>query len=145
MSLPSLLSFVPGGQSGPEDNKRGEKATRPLCHDVLLRCSALSKCEVASSPGICDLLGSEENKEHPKTQHTRKRRSSTVSRICVFGCVAFSGALCSPLRGRQNTPENTTHPKTQHTRKRSFWEQSVTRVFGCVAFSGVFWRLPIGP
>ena len=37
-------------------------------------------------------------KTHPKTQHTRKRRYLTVPRICVFGCVAFSGALCSPLK-----------------------------------------------
>ena len=40
----------------------------------------------------------EGNKEHPKTQHTRKRRFSERSIICVFGCVAFSGALCSPLK-----------------------------------------------
>ena len=36
---------------------------------------------------------SEENKEHPKTQHTRKRKFSERSGTCVFGCVAFSGAL----------------------------------------------------
>ena len=35
------------------------------------------------------------NKEHPKTQHTRKRRKLTAPKICVFGCIAFSGALCS--------------------------------------------------
>ena len=39
----------------------------------------------------------EGNKEHPKTQHTRKRRFWEQSITCVFGCVAFSGALCSPL------------------------------------------------
>ena len=39
----------------------------------------------------------EGNKEHPKTHHTRKRRFSERSSFCVFGCVAFSGALCSPL------------------------------------------------
>ena len=43
----------------------------------------------------------EGNKEHPKTQHTRKRRFSERSVFCVFGCVAFSGAFCSPLiKGR---------------------------------------------
>ena len=36
---------------------------------------------------------SQENKEHPKTQHTRKRRNLTVPKICVFRCVVFSGAL----------------------------------------------------
>ena len=35
----------------------------------------------------------EGNKEHPKTQHTRKRRFWEQSITCVFGCVAFSGAL----------------------------------------------------
>ena len=39
----------------------------------------------------------EGNKEHPKTQHTRKRRFSERSVFCIFGCVAFSGAFCSPL------------------------------------------------
>ena len=39
----------------------------------------------------------EGKKEHPKTQHTRKRRFWERSITCVFGCVAFSGALCSPL------------------------------------------------
>ena len=55
-----------------------------------------------------------------RTKSTRKRNTPEnagnrpfPARICVFGCVAFSGALCSPLRGRQNTPENATHPKTQ--------------------------------
>ena len=33
------------------------------------------------------------NKEHPKMQHTRKRRFSERSIFCVFGCVAFSGAF----------------------------------------------------
>ena len=59
---------------------------------------------------------SEENKEHPKTQHTRKRRQWTVSRTCVSGCVAFSGVLCSPLRGHQNTTENTVRPKIADSR-----------------------------
>ena len=40
------------------------------------------------------------NKEHPRTQHTRKRRFSGRSIIRVFECVAFSGALCSPLNTR---------------------------------------------
>ena len=35
---------------------------------------------------------SEDNKQHPKTQHTRKRRKQTIPKVCVFGCVAFSGA-----------------------------------------------------
>ena len=73
-------------------------------------------------------------KKHPKTQHTRKRRKLTAPKLRVFGCVAFSGALCSPLGGRQNTPENATHPKSQ------IWERSSTCVFGCFAFSGAFWR-----
>ena len=30
-------------------------------------------------------------------QHTRKCRFSERSIFCVFGCVAFSGARCSPL------------------------------------------------
>ena len=35
----------------------------------------------------------EGNKEHPKTQHTQKRRFWKRSVTCVFGCVAFSGAF----------------------------------------------------
>ena len=38
----------------------------------------------------------EGNKEHPKTQHTRRRRFSERSIFCVFGCVAFSGAFPCP-------------------------------------------------
>ena len=73
---------------------------------------------------------SEGNKEHPKTQHTRKRRKLTAPfQICVF--VAFSGALCSPLRGRQNTPENATHPKTQIFGAVNFLRFRVCCVFGC--------------
>ena len=50
---------------------------------------------------------SEENKEHPKTQHTRKQ---AIPRTCVFGCVAFSGALFRFERApkhtrKRNTPE----------------------------------------
>ena len=69
---------------------------------------------------VCNKWGciSEGNKEHPKTQNTRKRRYLTVPRIRVFGCV-------SPLTGRQNTPENETHPKTQILR-------TVWYFFGCV-------------
>ena len=37
----------------------------------------------------------EGNKEHPKTQHTRKRRFWKRSTTCIFGRVAYSGALCS--------------------------------------------------
>ena len=55
----------------------------------------------------------EKRLKHPKTQHTRNHRELTVPRICVFGCVAFSGACCHPLRGEQRAPENATHPKTQ--------------------------------
>ena len=51
------------------------------------------------------------SKKHPKTQHTRKRRKLAVPKICVFGCVAFLGALCSTLRGRQNTRKRNT-PET---------------------------------
>ena len=58
----------------------------------------------------------------------------TNSRICVFWCGAFLGALCSLSRGRQNTPENAT------PRNRSFREQ-VTADFRIVlAFSGVLVR-----
>ena len=46
---------------------------------------------------VCFGVLLEGNKEHPKTQHTRKRRFWKQSITCVFGCVAFSGALCSPL------------------------------------------------
>ena len=44
----------------------------------------------------------EENKEHPKTQHTRKRRFSEGSSSCVVGCVAFSGALWRLPNREQN-------------------------------------------
>ena len=67
--------------------------------------------------GVNMCVFSEEREKHPKTQQTQKRRKLTVPKICLFGCVcvcvAFSGALCSSLRGRQNTPENTAHPKSQ--------------------------------
>ena len=39
----------------------------------------------------------EGSKEHAKMQHIRQRRFSERPIFCVFGCVAFSGALCSPL------------------------------------------------
>ena len=68
-----------------------------------------------------NLKKSEENKEHPKTHG-----------ICVFGCVAFSGALCSPLRGHQNTPENATHPKSQIPGTTRYSRFRVCCVFGCV-------------
>ena len=46
---------------------------------------------------VCSGTLLEGNEEHPKTQRTRKRRFLERSVFCVFGCVAFSGALCSPL------------------------------------------------
>ena len=69
-----------------------------------------------------------------KRGHTRKRRNFTVLKTCVFGCVAFSGALCFPIKGRQ------THTrKRKHTRYRRFWERPlcfrVCCVFGCVLAS----------
>ena len=78
-----------------------------------------------------------------RTKSTRKRNTPQNAgnrpfpEFRVFGCVAFSGALCSPLNGGAKT-----HPKTQNTRKRRFWKRSITCVFGCVAFSGALWRLP---
>ena len=69
-------------------------------------------------------------KKHPKTQHTRKRRHPTVPRICVFGCVAFSGVLWRPLR-EQRAPENATHPKTQILETVDYLRFRVCCVFGC--------------
>ena len=47
-----------------------------------------------------------DNATRPKTQATS--RSETLRfRVCCF----FGGALCSPLRGRQNTAENTRQPE----------------------------------
>ena len=78
----------------------------------------------------CDLFWpkfSEENKEHPKTQHTRKRKHLTVPRICVFGC------------GRQNTPENATHPKTQILGTVRCLRFRVCCVFGCSLAPAKIW------
>ena len=47
---------------------------------------------------VCFGAPLEQNKEHPKTQHTRKRRFWERSITCIFGRVAFSGALYSPVR-----------------------------------------------
>ena len=72
-------------------------------------------------------------KTHPETQHTHPIDRSENLRFrvcCVFG---ISGALCSPLRGRQNT-----HPKTQHIQNRRFSERSILCIFGGVAFLGAF-------
>ena len=83
-------------------------------------------------------------KEHPKTQHTRKRRRSTVPRICVFGCVAFSGVFWRPPRGEQRAPENATHPKTQILGTVDCLRFRVCCVFGCSLFSSddyVVWAL----
>ena len=71
-----------------------------------------------------------ENATHPKMQVIDR------SQNLRFRCVAFSSALCSPLRGAK------THPKMQHTRNRRFWERSISCIFGCVTFSGALWRLP---
>ena len=38
----------------------------------------------------------EGNKEHPKTQHTRKRRFWKRSMTCVFGCVCVFGCFLAP-------------------------------------------------
>ena len=73
-------------------------------------------------------------KEHPKTQHTRKRRHLTVPRICVFGCVAFSGVFWGPFRGEQRAPENATHPKTQILGTVKYLRFRVCCVFGCSLF-----------
>ena len=91
----------------------------------------LQECFMGSPWKRCGECFSAENKEHPKTQHTRKRRKLTVPKICVFGCVAFSGALCSPLRGRQNTPENATHPNCRIIGTVNFLRFQVCCVFGC--------------
>ena len=77
-------------------------------------------------------FSSEETKEHPKAQHTRKCRYSTVPRICTFRCVAFSGALCSALRGCQNTSGNATHLKTQMLVTVDYLRFWVCCVFVCV-------------
>ena len=69
--------------------------------------------------------------KHPKTQHTRKRRKVTASKICVFGCVAFSGVSWCPLRGEQRASENATHPKTQIFGAVTFLRFRVCCVFGC--------------
>ena len=106
--------------------ERRHLRTLPSLHSAPSRSILLSKCCIQIGTII-----SEENKKHPKTQHTRKRRQSTISRICVFRCVAFSGALCSPLRGRQNTPENATHPKTQILGTVDYLRFRVCCVFGC--------------
>ena len=53
----------------------------------------------------------EGNKEHPKTQHTRKRRFWERSITCVFGCVAFSGAFCSPLTPSLKLPFAALQPR----------------------------------
>ena len=70
-------------------------------------------------------------KKHPKTQHTRKHRQSTIPNICDFGCVAFSGAFWRPLRGEQRAPENATHPKTQILGTIDYLRFRVCCVFGC--------------
>ena len=61
-----------------------------------------------------------------KTQHTRKHRKLNVPKS------AFTGDLCSPLRGRQDTPENATHPKAQMFGPASYFRFRVCCVFGCV-------------
>ena len=91
---------------------------------------------ILSPEGPCDntckLRLSEENKEHPKTQRAPENAGNRLfPEICVFGCVAFSGALCSPLRGRQDTPENATHPKTQSLGTVDYLRFRVCCVFGC--------------
>ena len=84
------------------------------------------------------------SREHLKTQHTRKCRKLTVPKICVFGCVAFLGALCSPLRGRRNTPENATHPKLQILGTVDYLLFRVYCHFGCFLAPALKWGLSNG-
>ena len=82
---------------------------------------SLRKCLTARKSAISGVLrfrvcfGAllEGNKEHPQTQHTRKRRFSERSIFCAFGCVAFSSAFYSPLNNDRPCGENSaleSHP-----------------------------------
>ena len=83
------------------------------------------------------VLGVWPNKEHPETQHNRKRRKLTGPKIRVFG-LHFRVLFVPPLYRR--APKHTR--KRKHTRNCRFGERSTTRIFRCVVFSGALGRLP---
>ena len=86
-SAPQCLFFWQAPKSTRKRNKPKNAGNRPFPESGLSGVLRFRVCFGALLEG---------NKEHPKTQHTRKRRFWEQSITCVFGCAAFSGA-CSPL------------------------------------------------
>ena len=88
-------------------------------------------------PHSCITWKSEENKEHPKTQHHPKTRVPGRSRnlrlrvCCVFGCSLFPSKRAPKHTRKRNTPEIADSGNDQ-----------VLAFSGVFAFLGVFWRLP---
>ena len=81
------------GWTGQKKEKRMRKRRWVSLLCFLIGGSLKKPCKILIARKAKDNLKLASAREHPKTQHTRKRRKLTVPKICVFGCVAFSGAL----------------------------------------------------